>query len=229
MIYIIIFAFILLGIITAYASSNRLHSYFNKISNNFAEINKTGNELLLFFINKLKLNTKILERSNENKLDNSYNVIQKTIFLSNFVNNDKSVGSLTVAMHELGHAVQHNKKSKLFYLYFTLSVLNRITSFFFAPLIIFLIISLFLSTFYINLALILLLSFYVINLLSRILIIPLEKNASKIAINLLKEYKIFDEEELKCAKKLLNLALFTYIGGFFINYINFFRKLIRSF
>ena len=37
------------------------------------------------------------------------------------------------------------------------------------------------------------------------------------------------KKELKIAKKLLNLALFTYIGGFFRNYIKIIKKIIKNF
>lgn len=228
MIYAIIFlTIILLGIIFSKLSTKLLIDYFNKHNNFFADINKTSCELLSFFIKELKLNVKLIEYSNF--LDNSYNIKQKLILLSKDIINNKSVPALAISMHELGHALQHKNKNKLFNLNHFFMFLNKVTSFLLLPLILFLIVSLFLSSLYLNLALILVLCFYLINLIIRIIIIPLEKNASKIALNLLSEYKIFDEDEMKISKRLLNLALLTYVGGFFSNYTKLFKKIIKNF
>ena len=143
--------------------------------------------------------------------------------------NSKSVLSLTIAMHEMGHAIQHNKKSKLFKFYYFLTVFNKITSLFLFPTIVFLVVALFMPMFYLNIVIYILLGFYITNLLTRLIVIPLEKDASKIAYNLLKEYKIFDKGELKMAKKLLNLAYFTYIGGFFNYYRKTIKKILKGF
>lgn len=228
MIYaLIVLAIIIAGIITAFLSNKLLQNYYNKKDLILASCNLTSFELLVYFIQNLKLNVKIAEHSTG--LNNSYNIKQRLIVLSEDVIASKSVASLTISMHELGHALQHHNKSKLFYLYYTLIVLNKVTSILLFPLIIFLVVSLFLPIFYLHLALILVLVFYIINLLIRIIIIPLEKNASNIALKLLNDYNIFNKAELKIAKKLLRLAYTTYIGGFFINYIKFFQKLLKNF
>lgn len=224
---LIVLGIIILGIIIAFASNKMLTAYFNKTNLILANCGLTSFELLVYFISNLNLNVKVSEYSTG--LNNSYNIKRRLIVLSEDVFSSKSVASLSVSMHELGHAIQHHNKSKLFYLYYGLSILNKITSFLIFPLIIFLIVSLFLADFYLKMALILLLAFYVVNLLIRLIIIPLEKNASNIALNLIIEHNVFDKNELKIAKKLLRLAYTTYIGGFFINYIKAFTKFIKSF
>lgn len=228
MIYaLVIIGVLLLGMVLSSLSTKFLVDYYEKVKKINASCNTTAFELLVFFIVTLNLDIKVTRYSNY--LDNSYNVNKKLIILSNDVFDNKSVGALAVSMHELGHAVQHKNKSFLFKLYVFISFLNKITSFLLLPLIIFLIVSMFLEIQYFHLALILIFVFYLINLLARIIIIPLEKNASKLAINLLKEYNIFDVNELKMANRLLNLACFTYIGGFFNIYIEFIRKVLKGF
>jgi len=224
---LIILGVILLGINIAFTSNKMLLNYFNKTNKINANINLTSFELMVFFITNLNLPVKVSEYSTG--LNNSYNIKRKLIVLSEDVFNSSSVASLAISMHELGHAVQHHTKSKLFYFYYTLSILNKITSLLLLPLIIFLIVSLFLPQIYLHIALILVLVFYLVNLLIRLVIIPLEKNASFIALKLLNEYEIFNKKELKIAKKLLKLAYLTYVGGFFINFIKIFNKILRSF
>jgi len=224
---LIVLGIIVVGIITAFISNNLLIKYFEKANKIPVSKNILSIELLVFFINEFNLNVKIIEHSTG--LNNSYNIKQKIIILSSDVIYKNTVGSLAISMHELGHAIQHHSKSKLFYLYYFFNILNKITSILLIPLIIFLIISLFLPFIYLHVALILVLIFYITNLIIRLIIIPLEKNASNIALKLLKEYEIFNKKELKIAKKLLNLAYLTYIGGFFHGYIKFFRKVLRNF
>ena len=226
--YLLIFVIILfVGIFASLLSTKALYSCYKKANNEIANINLTSANLLAFFIQKLNLNIKIAKYSYG--LDNSYSIKKKVIFLSNDVFDSRSVAGISIAMHELGHSIQHHTKTKLFKLYSFFSIIAKITSLLLLPLIIFFLVSLFLDTFYLKLALILFIVLYLINLTIRILIIPLEKNASNIAIGLLREYKIFDQDELKLAKKLLNRAFLTYVGGFFNVYIKFFKKILKSF
>lgn len=224
---IIIVTFILLGIIFSGFSGKLLINYFTKVNKIESHSDVTSFELLAFFITNFNLDVKVAEYSTF--LDNSYDIKRKIIFLSSDIFNNKSIGALAVSMHELGHAIQHNKKSKLFNLYYFFTILNKVTSLLIFPLLVFLVVSLFLPLLYLFIALLLLLIFYIINLISRVIIIPLENNASKIAISLLKEYNILDKSELKMAEKLLKYAVFTYVGGFFNYYVKIFKKIIRRF
>lgn len=202
-------------------------NYFDKANQIENSMHIKSHELLLFFINFLNLNVNLTE--NGKYLDNSYSTNNNLISLSEDIFNNSSVGAIAVSMHELGHAIQHQSKSKLFKIYMSLSFINKITSLLMFPAIIFLIVSLFLETFYLKIALIILLCFYLINFFVRILIIPVEKDASKKALKLLQKHKILQENELKIAKRLLNLACFTYVGGFFKGYRKFFKKILRGF
>lgn len=225
--FIIIISIILFGIALNLISNKLVVNYFEKANKIDANLGITSHELIIFFIKNLKLNIKIQKQGEY--LNNSYNFATKTISLSNDVFNSSSVAAISISTHELGHAIQHNQKSLLFYVYYIFSVLNKITSILLLPAIIFLVVSLFLETFYFKIAVIIILCFYLINLISRIIIIPLEKNASNRALKLLKDYNILTKSELKIATKLLNYACFTYVGGFFKNYRKFFNKILRGF
>lgn len=228
MIYaVILIGIMILGFLMSSFSAKLLFSYFERIDKIEASCNLTAFELLVFYIQNLKLDIKVGKYSNF--LDNSYQIKKKLILLSNDIFDNNSVGALAISMHELGHAMQHKNKGGLFEFYYSLTVLNRITSILLVPMLIFLIVSVFLPILYFRIALILLVVFYFLNLLARIIIIPLEKDASKIAIQLLKDYDIFNQSELKMAERLLKYAAFTYVGGFFNNYIKFFKKLLKGF
>lgn len=225
--FLIALGVLFIGVSLSTISVKLLTNYYEKANKVEAECNLTAFELLVFFITKLNLGIKVGKFSSY--LDNSYNINKKVILLSNDVFDNKSVGALSVSMHELGHAIQHKNNGFVFKFYCFLKILNKISSYLIVPILLFLVVSLFLEIKFLYLALIILFCFYLINLLTRIIIIPLEKNASKLAINLLKEYNIFNSNEISIAKKLLNLACFTYVGGFFNIYIKFFKKILKGF
>jgi len=225
--FIIIISVIIFGILLNMLSNKLIVNYYNKTSKIDLAMNITSHELIIFFIRQLSLN--IFVKKQGEGLENSYNIKTRTICLSNDVYNSSSLSAITISMHELGHALQHNTKSILFHLFVVFSVLNKITSTLLFPAILFLVVSLFLETIYLKIAIIIIFCFYIINLISRIIIIPLEKNASNKAIKLMKEYKILNASEQKIAQKLLNLACFTYIGGFFKNYRVILKKILRGF
>ncbi|MGN1208513.1 MAG: zinc metallopeptidase [Christensenellales bacterium] len=225
--FAIIVSILVVGILLNILSNNLVINYYEKASKIDSKINKKSHELIVFFITIFNQNTKVCEFSTH--LDNSYNINRKIIFLSEDVFNSSSVGAITIAMHEFGHAVQHQNKSSLFYLYYIFSVLNKISSILILPAIIFLVVSLFLETILLKISLIIIIILYLFNLISRIIIIPLEQDASNKALKLLKKYEIFDKNELKIAKKLLSLACFTYVGGFFKSYKKIFKKILRGF
>lgn len=226
-IILIFLGILVLGIISSLVSTNLVTHYYKKANKEFASINLTSANLLVYFINKFNLKVKIMKYSYG--LNNNYNTKRKIICLSNDIFDNKSVASLAISMHELGHAIQHKESNKLFRSYSFFHFVAKITSFLILPLIILLILFIFLDIFNLKIIIIIFSVIYVINLITRILIIPLEKNASKIALTLLKDYKIFDDEELEIAKKLLSFAWLTYVCGFFNVYIHWFKKIIKSF
>lgn len=228
MIYVVIFvSIVVFGILLNILSNKLIINYYNKTKTLQSNLAKSSSHILAFFIQTLKLDVKIQKHGHD--LDNFYSIKHKIIVLSEEVFPSSSLAAIGISMHEFGHALQHHNKSPLFYTYIMFSFLSRISSIIFLPAIIFLIVSLFLDTFFLKLAMIIVTCLYVINLFSRIIIIPVEKDASNRAIKLLKDYNILDHKELKIVKKLLNVACFTYVGGFFKNYRKILRNILRGF
>jgi len=67
------------------------------------------------------------------------------------------------------------------------------------------------------------LGFVVLAYILKIINVPIEFNASKIAYNFLKEHNVLTVQELKLAKKLLKIAANTYIANLFSLLTSFFR------
>lgn len=219
---------VIIGIIIAKTSNSNLLNYYYSKSNEIAMINSNCFQILTILSFNLGLNIKIIKQGE--KLDNFYSPKNKAIFLSNDVYDSKSVPAIAISMHELGHAIQHQKKSKLFALHKICNIINKCSSIIFFPLIILLIVSFItLSETIILTILYILLAFWLVNLTSRFVLIFLEKDASKTALELIKNYNILDEDEVIIAKKLLKKALLTYVGGIFYNIIKFFRNMKKIF
>lgn len=225
---IILIVVVIIGIIIAKtAYSNLLKYYYSKI-NEIAIINSTCVQILTALSIELNLNIRIFPKGE--KLDNFYSPKNKAIFLSNEVYSSRSVPAIAISMHELGHALQHKSDSQLFSLHKICSVINKLSSTLFIPLIILQIISLFAFSEVVTLTILyILIGFWLVNFISRFILIFLERDASKRALNLIKKYNILDEDEMLIAKKILNKALLTYIGGIFHNIIKFFMKLKKLF
>lgn len=224
----IILIVIIIGVAIARTAYSNLLKYYYSKSNDIAMINSTSAQVLTALAISLKLDIRIFCKGE--KLDNSYSPKNKAIFLSKEVYSSRSVPAIAISMHELGHALQHKNKSKLFTFHKICTIINKISSIIFVPLLILLIVSLIFFTEFITLTILYtLLGFWLINFISRFILISLEKDASKIALKIMKDFKILDEDEMPIARKLLNKALLTYIGGIFHNIIKFFMRLKKFF
>lgn len=137
------------------------------------------------------------------------------MILSNTTLSSTSIAAYAVLAHEFGHAMQDRDGNKLK----VKSILNKIGKaigwLMFPSLVAgIILIALGGNLFYwgIGLASFGLLIF-ILSLTLRLFTISIEKDASKKALNLLKDY--FSEKQLKSVKKLLNSAKLTYWAGFF--------------
>ena len=157
-------------------------------------------------------------------LTDHYNPQNKTVNLSKDVYNSTSLSSLGVAAHEVGHAIQHYEKYKPLRLRNFLITVNNICSQFFWILII---IGFFLSAFayvyYGEIFLYVGMAFYGISLLISIITYPVEKNASKRALDLLVKNDILDQTEVKGAEVVLKAAAQTYFAGIVVSALYFLR------
>ena len=219
MIYFLIGAvvvFLLFALAIATYSTAQLEDTFDKCNNVPCNRKITGGEFALELTNKV-FNSKISVGRTKGYLNDGYSSKSKMVVLSEATCDVASVGALTVVAHEFGHAKQDLINSKKFKINKTLSKIVRIIGYFMFP---FAIIGLFLflifpEMYYIGLTcLAISLGIFILAISLKLATIPLEKDASKKGLQLLRETETFDEEEMKLAKELLNSALLTYVGDF---------------
>lgn len=212
-IYCLIGAFVLLTLvclaIVNYAGQN-LVTVFEQYQNNCGSFLKTREFAQL--VSNMEFNGRIrVDRTDGFLSDYYYN---GAIYLTDFVSNSSSVSAFAVAGHELGHAIQYRDTPKKMKKFAKNRRLSRILTKLTVPLFISAIVVVF---FNITPALILAgcsIITFLVGLFAKLSTIKIEKEASQNAIKLLKKYAEFDENSIKCAKKVLSAAKLTYIASF---------------
>ncbi len=225
---VLTFLFVLMLIFSA-TSYNRMIKTYTKYDDEFVYCNLTGFEFAVYAIKKLNLKTRVALI--EKELDECYIPSKDVVCISQHTANIKSVSSICITAHELGHAVQNKKQSGLFVLQACLTWLGKISMFLFPFMIISGIVLLFVPNRF-DLGIVLLLvaiGMLMVIFLLKIFTIPMEMEASKIAYNFLKENNILIGEELKHGKKVLDAAIGTYIASLFMPILKFFRGFGRLF
>lgn len=160
-------------------------------------------------------------------LDDCYDPKRKVVKISVASYNLTSVAALGVAAHEVGHAVQHHNKSFLFRLRSAIVPVVNIISKMYIPLVLagsIMNFMFWLPTvgFWICWGSVIA---YGASLIFYLVTLPLEFDASKRAIQMMRETESFSETELKQAKHVLNAAAQTYIATSLTQLIYFLRFL----
>ena len=154
-----------------------------------------------------------------------YNHRKKVLALSDDVMNGTSIASYGIMAHEVGHALQYQNG------YFPIKIRNfliPIANFASKPVWPMLIIGVFLdvlffTTGYSQIIIFSALALMSLSLLVNLVTLPVEFDASRRAIALLKESGKLNEVELEGAKSVLSAAAMTYIASFILSLINMIR------
>lgn len=192
----------------------QLDKLYTKYTGEEVKINTTMNDFIAQVLKDNKIsNVQVLQT--DKLLNDNYNLKTKTIQLSK-EQLKTNLSSLTVSMHECGHALQdHNGYGLL-----------KMRNFFFKPFNLICYISLFLITvgflvspimWKLGVALILLYSVF------QLVTVNIEIDASKRAIAIIQEKNILNNTQLEQMKKLLNLSALNYVFSMFSGLINLIR------
>lgn len=222
-------AILLIGLIIAGTAYSRVRRIIEKYDSQ----NITIGMNCLEFVNKcnqsfdLDLKLAVTEK----ELQDCY-IPKKNVLVLNKKNVEScSISAISVTGHEIGHAIQDKNGNFLLKLDSFFRKMYRILKIFILPLIVCGIAFLFFDK-YFNVGVICLLSvvgIWILSVITRLVTIPMEYEASKIAYNILKENHILTRSELKITKKILNAAALTYVGALFINLLNILISIKRSF
>ncbi|HKL41617.1 MAG TPA: zinc metallopeptidase [Clostridia bacterium] len=201
--YIVMIPFL---IFTFYAQ-HKVKSTFKKYTQVRNRKGLSGAEVANMLIQRNGLTDVSVERSNRGQLSDHYDPRSKTVRLSPEVYSGQSMSAVSVAAHEVGHAIQHAKA------YAPLkfrSILAPAASFA-SRSVMFIVIGGFIFgiTGLIDLGIII----FSIVILFQIVTLPVEFNASSRALTQLESQGIVYTDEISDSKKVLNAAALTYVAA----------------
>ena len=211
--------FVLPAMMLAGFAQMRINSAFGKYSKVPSNTGYTGAQAARTILDKNGLKD-VSIRQIPGKLTDHYNPQTRELSLSQSVYSGGSIASLSVAAHEVGHAIQHAEG------YFPLILRNNI-----APIAnigsrlvwVFIMIGFLISPFFIELGIVMFLSV----VLFQVVTLPVEFNASKRALLQLED-GIMDSGNIKPAKKVLNAAALTYVAATLVAVAQLLRLLLLS-
>ena len=198
--------FFILPLILSIYSQVKVTSTFNK----YSKVNSISNITASTFAKTLLTSAGISDitiTKCSGYLTDHFHPTKKYVALSDSVYNSSSIASLGVATHEIGHVLQYkNNYLPIKIRRIIQPILNFSSRFMWLILI---------STL-VNAGEIMIIVFigiYTLSFLFSLLTLPIEKNASKRALNLLKETNTLNSYELAQAKEVLDAAALTYVAS----------------
>ena len=197
--------FVLPTLLFAAFAQMRIKSSFNKFSKVSNANGYTGAQVARMILDRNGLND-IRVESIAGSLTDHYDPRNRVVRLSNNVYSGNSIAAMSVAAHEVGHAIQHDEG------YLALILRNNIAPVagFGSKLVgVFVLLGLLMSLpMLIDIGIIL----FLVVVAFQIITLPVEFNASRRALLQL-ESGIASNENLEPAKKVLNAAALTYVAA----------------
>ena len=215
--YLYILAFII--VMVAQAKVQNAYAKFKEIKN---ERNLTGAQVAREILDRNGLQDVLVEVSNNGVLSDHYDPTKKIVRLSSDIYYNTSIASISVAAHEVGHAIQHKEnygaialRNKLLPAASIASQLGWIS----------LIIGLMLINsmpylFYMGIAMLVVIALF------QLVTLPVEINASTRAVRLLGTYNMMYPEEKPYVEQMLRAAAFTYIAALLATLANILRFIL---
>lgn len=202
------------ALICAFAAQWYVKSTFNKYSGVLTSY--TSNELAGRMLSGSGVrDVEII--STPGHLSDNFNPKNKKISLSEPVYGSSTVAALGVACHEAGHALQYHTG------YFPIkirTVIFPVVSFASSAALPIAILGLFFSQILVEIGIVLFAS----TVIFQLLLLPIEFDASKRAVNALSG--ILSEDEIRGVKKVLTAAALTYVASALVAVANFLRILL---
>lgn len=200
---------VVIGAIICMIASAKVKTTFNKYSQYRSYSGMNGAQVAQRVLEAAGIYDVTVRHVSGNLTDH-YDPSTKTVNLSDPVYNSYSVVALGVAAHECGHAIQHAKNYAPLSLRSALVPVANFGSMLAWPLIL---IGLFIngrsSTLIIDLGIVL----FSAAVLFQLVTLPVEFDASRRALVMLRTQNILSDDELKNTRKVLKSAAFTYVAS----------------
>ncbi len=198
------FVFILPAMLLSLYAQMKITSSFGKYSQVSSDTNYSGAQVARIILDRNGLGDVAIKQV-PGKLTDHYDPRTRTISLSPSVYGDNSIASLSVAAHEVGHAMQHAEN----YIPLKLrSAIAPIASFGSRLVWIFIMVGFLISPILIEVGILMFISVVIFQLIT----LPVEFNASRRALAQLED-GIMPRENIQGSRKVLSAAALTYIAA----------------
>ena len=217
------------GIIFSIWAQFRINSTFKKYSKVPAKSNWTANEMSMMLLERNDCDSVLVKRVH-GKLTDNYNPTTDVLSLSDSTYGKTSISAIGVAAHECGHAVQKHSGSILLTLRsFLVPITNFGTRLAIPVAIIGIIIEWLVyesgtnfGSYIVGVGIFL----YSLSTIFTLITLPVEIDASRRAIKMLKNTAVLDSEELRQASKVLYAAALTYVASLITSLLYLLRFII---
>ncbi|CAM3573278.1 zinc metallopeptidase [Erysipelothrix urinaevulpis] len=203
------YGFIIIAGLASMFSQMFVRSSYSKYSKISTISGKTGADVARQILNNKGINDVEVIQSRGGTLSDHYDPTKKVVALSPKVYADDSIASVSVAAHEVGHAIQHAESYGFIALRNKVLPLAIISSkFSFIPLFFGFMAD---NQQMFNIGILLLSIIAIFQLVT----LPVEFDASNRAIKILRQEQILTSSELAGSKKMLTAAALTYVAALF--------------
>lgn len=202
-------------------AQSRVQSTFNEYSRIATRGGATADSVARMLLTLYGMSNMPINHIAGNLTDN-YNPQNKTLNLSDGVYGSRSIASIGVAAHEVGHAIQHHEAYAP--LLFRNSIVPAVNLCSTASMPLFILGLIMGNYLLVNIGILLFTGALVFHLVT----LPVEINASSRALKLLEQTHTLDRDELAGAKKVLTAAAWTYIAAALMSVLQLLRLIMIS-
>ena len=200
----------------------RVKSVFAKYENTKNYRGYTGSEVARMILDNNGLSDICIEHVS-GRLTDYYDPRAKIIRLSDTVYDSRSVAAIGVAAHEAGHAVQYATDYSPIKIRNAVIPITNIGSRLAVPIVV---LGLIFSSLKFLIPVGIFLFCFVV--FFQAVTLPVEFNASKRALETLRDFNILEDEELKKSKAVLNAAAMTYVAALAASLLSLVRLLLLA-
>lgn len=215
----IVYLALIVGLFVSLYAQYKVQSNFNKYSRVQSTSGMTGAQVARMILNRRGIYD-VTVQPVAGVLTDHYDPTSRTVRLSQEVYDKTSIAAVSVAAHEVGHAIQHNEEYAFLKFRSILAPVASFTSRFVFILIFagfaFEIMKL------VDLGIL----FFTLALLFQVITLPVEFNASSRALYNLEDYGILRSDEINSSKKVLSSAALTYVAATAISALNLIRLIL---
>ncbi len=213
------FILVIIALIFALVAQSKVKGNYKKYSKIPNSVQVSGAETARSILDSYGLE-EVTVQPVEGMLSDHYDPIKKCVSLSKDVYYGKSISAVSIAAHEVGHALQHAQSYAFLNFRFNLLPIANFGSYAAFPL--------FFIGFLFGFPTIMDIGIWVFSavLLFHLVTLPVEFNASRRAFSLLRNGYILDEKEMKGVKAVLNAAALTYVASTLMVLIHLVRMIV---